>query len=187
MVMLQGIDRMRNVDVNYQYTNPVEYVEEILDDILDYFGEECLTPEPPAIGDNTLLYVNEFSFENDTKFFLDSYIDPNNNAQICNGGLIENLDDFGKGAQGGFINSNPPAVFVNHAIVKDNDTGKYYDPSYGQLPTNSKMEFENDSFEGFGNVVLIEYKNAKSGTSVRRFYYLHQTNLPFTNQTIINP
>jgi hypothetical protein len=48
-------------------------------------------------------------------------------------------------------NANARAWFGNHALVKYD--GKYYDPSYGKGPYNSKIEWENDSLERFGGIV----------------------------------
>ncbi len=49
-------------------------------------------------------------------------------------------------------NPIPPPVFKDHAIVKFN--GKYYDPSYGTGPYSSPVDWENNSIDGFGSIVV---------------------------------
>lgn len=46
-------------------------------------------------------------------------------------------------------NSDPPHIFIDHAIVKVKHDSKYYDPSYGTGPKDSIIILERESFSGY--------------------------------------
>jgi len=63
------------------------------------------------------------------------------------------IDKSGIPGQG---NNDPKSDFTNHAIVEFNN--KYYDPSYGSGPFDSRIDWEDSSIEGFGAYII---KNGK--------------------------
>lgn len=65
-------------------------------------------------------------------------------------------DQEGEPGQG---NTNPPASFVEHFIVRVGP--RFYDPSYGQGPFANESEWENASLSHFGKVCVIAGQQGK--------------------------
>ncbi|MGB0416691.1 MAG: hypothetical protein ACPGKS_07575, partial [Coraliomargarita sp.] len=124
---------------------------EFMKDILLVHGitSSVAVVDAPTVQDTQKLQADVFSslpnegYQVIPIFFVSSW-------DLSDSNPFNPIDLPGVAGQG---NSEPRAVFDNHAVVKY--AGKYYDPSYGTKPVPvSKIDWEDVSLDGFGAYVI---------------------------------
>lgn len=155
---IQGIDNAQIAAVDWGNNLPLASRTKLTDDIMNTFGAEHVNAHPLnqelKMGGIPLshFYVKEWDFVNMTNnFFIHHFskIDWSSSLTLLNGSVIEDREQNGAEAQG---IENPRSEFDNHAIVKYN--GKYYDPSYGSPIFDNGPQWQEESINGVGSMII---------------------------------